>query len=54
MQAASDATPSGMVSVVGLDSDKVAELCAVSLRKMLIYINGVWATLKRCMCMHVL
>lgn len=29
MQAAADAKPSGMVSVIGLDSDKVAELCAV-------------------------
>jgi [acyl-carrier-protein] S-malonyltransferase len=27
MQAAADATPSGMVSVLGLDADKVAELC---------------------------
>lgn len=27
MQAAADATPSGMVSVIGLDADKVAELC---------------------------
>jgi [acyl-carrier-protein] S-malonyltransferase len=27
MQAASDAAPSGMVSVLGLDRDKVAELC---------------------------
>eukprot|EP00798_Chlamydomonas_sp_ICE-L_P016179 gene16179-22339_t len=27
MQAAADAQPSGMVSVIGLDSDKVAELC---------------------------
>jgi [acyl-carrier-protein] S-malonyltransferase len=27
MQAASDATPSGMVSVLGLDQEKVAELC---------------------------
>jgi [acyl-carrier-protein] S-malonyltransferase len=27
MQAAADATPSGMVSVIGLSSDKVAELC---------------------------
>lgn len=30
MQAAADAKPSGMVSVIGLDSAKVAELCAVS------------------------
>merc|ERR1719478_1439662 len=30
MQAASDAASSGMVSVIGLDSDKVAELCAAS------------------------
>ncbi len=29
MQAAADAQPSGMVSVIGLDSAKVAELCAV-------------------------
>jgi [acyl-carrier-protein] S-malonyltransferase len=28
MQAASDATPSGMVSVLGLDRDRVEELCA--------------------------
>lgn len=28
MQAAADATPSGMVSVLGLSTDKVAELCA--------------------------
>jgi [acyl-carrier-protein] S-malonyltransferase len=28
MQAASDATPSGMVSVLGLERDKVEELCA--------------------------
>src|SRR5262245_55759080 len=28
MQAASDATPSGMVSVLGLDPDKVEQLCA--------------------------
>ena len=28
MQAAADATPSSMVSVIGLDKDKVAELCA--------------------------
>jgi [acyl-carrier-protein] S-malonyltransferase len=28
MQAASDATPSGMVGVLGLDTDKVEELCA--------------------------
>lgn len=27
MQAAADAAPSGMVSVIGLSSDKVAELC---------------------------
>ncbi len=27
MQAAADATPSGMVSVLGLEADKVAELC---------------------------
>lgn len=27
MQAAADATPSGMVSIIGLSSDKVAELC---------------------------
>eukprot|EP00310_Coccolithus_braarudii_P012329 CAMPEP_0183350478 /NCGR_PEP_ID=MMETSP0164_2-20130417/19122_1 /TAXON_ID=221442 /ORGANISM="Coccolithus pelagicus ssp braarudi, Strain PLY182g" /LENGTH=352 /DNA_ID=CAMNT_0025522403 /DNA_START=19 /DNA_END=1077 /DNA_ORIENTATION=+ len=30
MQAASDAANSGMVSVIGLDSDKVAELCAAA------------------------
>ncbi|KAJ9514403.1 hypothetical protein QJQ45_012376 [Haematococcus lacustris] len=30
MQAAADASPSGMVSVVGLDSSKVAELCAAA------------------------
>jgi [acyl-carrier-protein] S-malonyltransferase len=30
MQAAADAKPSGMVSVIGLDSAKVAELCKVS------------------------
>ena len=30
MQAASDAASSGMVSVIGLDSDKVAELCAAA------------------------
>jgi len=30
MQAAADAAQSGMVSVIGLDSTKVAELCAVS------------------------
>ncbi|HMF15953.1 MAG TPA: ACP S-malonyltransferase [Gemmataceae bacterium] len=30
MQAASDATPSGMVSVLGLDQDKVEELCAAA------------------------
>ncbi len=29
MQAAADAKASGMVSVIGLDSDKVAELCKV-------------------------
>lgn len=27
LQAAADAAPSAMVSVIGLDSDKVAELC---------------------------
>ena len=30
MQAASDATPSGMVSVLGLDQEKVEELCAAA------------------------
>jgi [acyl-carrier-protein] S-malonyltransferase len=30
MQAAADAARSGMVSVIGLDSDKVAELCAAA------------------------
>ena len=30
MQAAADAVKSGMVSVIGLDSDKVAELCAAA------------------------
>jgi [acyl-carrier-protein] S-malonyltransferase len=30
MQAASDAASSGMASVIGLDSDKVAELCAAA------------------------
>ncbi|GBF89603.1 hypothetical protein Rsub_02321 [Raphidocelis subcapitata] len=30
MQAAADAVQSGMVSVIGLDSDKVAELCAAA------------------------
>ena len=30
MQAASDATPSGMVSILGLDQDKVEELCAAA------------------------
>jgi [acyl-carrier-protein] S-malonyltransferase len=30
MQAASDATPSGMVSVLGLERDKVEELCAAA------------------------
>ena len=30
MQAASDAAASGMVSVIGLDSDKVADLCAAA------------------------
>ena len=29
MQAAADAASSGMVSVIGLDSEKVAELCKV-------------------------
>jgi malonyl CoA-acyl carrier protein transacylase len=29
LQAAADAKPSGMVSVIGLNSDKVAELCEV-------------------------
>lgn len=30
MQAAADATPSGMVSILGLERDKVAELCAAA------------------------
>lgn len=30
MQAAADATPSGMASVIGLDKDKVGELCAAA------------------------
>mmetsp|Transcript_15720 Transcript_15720/g.49389 ORF Transcript_15720/g.49389 Transcript_15720/m.49389 type:complete len:376 (+) Transcript_15720:71-1198(+) len=30
MQAAADAQPSGMASIIGLDSDKVAELCKVA------------------------
>lgn len=30
MQAAADAAESGMVSVIGLDSDKVKELCAAA------------------------
>jgi [acyl-carrier-protein] S-malonyltransferase len=33
MQAASDAVDSGMVSVIGLDSDKVKELCAMASEK---------------------
>ena len=33
MQAASDAAKSGMVSVIGLDSDKVSELCAAAAEK---------------------
>jgi [acyl-carrier-protein] S-malonyltransferase len=33
MQAASDAVDSGMVSVIGLDSDKVKELCAAASEK---------------------
>ncbi|KAH8070708.1 [acyl-carrier-protein] S-malonyltransferase [Aureococcus anophagefferens] len=33
MQAAADATPSSMVSVIGLDKDKVAELCAAASTK---------------------
>src|SRR5262249_21169452 len=30
MQAAADATPGGMVSILGLDKDKVEELCAAA------------------------
>jgi [acyl-carrier-protein] S-malonyltransferase len=33
MQAASDAVDSGMVSVIGLDSEKVKELCAMASEK---------------------
>lgn len=33
MQAAADAAPSGMVSVIGLDADKVADLCAAASEK---------------------
>ncbi|PSC67477.1 malonyl-acyl carrier mitochondrial [Micractinium conductrix] len=34
MQAAADATPSGMVSVIGLSSDKVAELCEAASKEV--------------------
>lgn len=33
MQAASDAVDTGMVSVIGLDSDKVKELCGAASKK---------------------
>jgi [acyl-carrier-protein] S-malonyltransferase len=41
MQAASDATPSGMVSVLGMDADKVEELCAAARPKGLIQIANL-------------
>lgn len=34
MQAAADASPSGMVSVIGLSSDKVAELCEAATKEV--------------------
>jgi [acyl-carrier-protein] S-malonyltransferase len=41
MQAASDATPSGMVSVLGLDSAKTEELCAAARPKGLIQVANL-------------
>ena len=41
MQAAADATPSGMVSVLGMEQDKVEELCARSRDKGLIQIANL-------------
>jgi [acyl-carrier-protein] S-malonyltransferase len=41
MQAASDATPSGMVSVLGLDRDKVEALCARTRDKGLIQVANL-------------
>jgi [acyl-carrier-protein] S-malonyltransferase len=41
MQAASDATPSGMVSVLGLERDKVEELCAKARDKGLMQVANL-------------
>jgi len=41
MQAASDATPSGMVSILGLEQTKVEELCAAARTKGLIEIANL-------------